>query len=46
MKRTDFAFVFPQLGNQHYSLSEKYYPGVVVVFEQRGRQTVSEEQVY
>ncbi|WP_122559173.1 hypothetical protein [Pseudomonas viridiflava] len=49
MKRTDFAFVFPQLGNPHYSLSEKYYPGVVVVFEERyrahRRQALAEEQV-
>ncbi|MDE8756762.1 hypothetical protein PZA22_19965 [Pectobacterium polaris] len=50
MKRTDFAFIFPQLGNQHYSLNGKYYPGVVIVFEERyrahRRQTVSEEQVF
>ncbi|MEI7239984.1 MULTISPECIES: hypothetical protein [Pectobacterium] len=50
MKRTDFAFIFPQLGNQHYSLNEKYYPGVVIVFEERyrahRRQMISAEQVF
>lgn len=50
MNRTDFAFIFPQLGNQHYSLNGKYYPGVVIVFEERYRahrlQTVAEEQVF
>lgn len=50
MKRTDFAFIFPQLGNQHYSLNGKHYPGVVIVFEERyrahRRQTVTEEQVF
>lgn len=49
MKSTDFAFVFPQLGNPHYSLNEKYYPGVVVVFEERyrahRRQALAQEQV-
>jgi hypothetical protein len=48
MKRTDFAFVFPQLGNPHYSMDEKYYPGIVVVFEERyrahRRQALAEEQ--
>lgn len=36
-KHTDFAFIFPKLGNQHYSLNGKYYPGVVIVFEERYR---------
>lgn len=37
MKNTNFAYIFPFLGNPHYSLDEKYYPGVVVVFEERQR---------
>ncbi|MEE4687915.1 hypothetical protein V2K59_24060 [Pseudomonas alliivorans] len=49
MKRTDFAFIFPNLGNPHYSLGDKYYPGVVVVFEERyrahRRQRLAETQV-
>lgn len=48
-KPTNFAFVFPQLGNPHYSQSERYYPGVVMVFEERHRahcrKTVAEEKV-
>jgi hypothetical protein len=48
MKQTDFAFVFPRLGNSYYSLDGKYYPGVVVVFEERyrahRRQAVAETQ--
>lgn len=37
MKNNDFAFVFPRLGNPHYSIDDKYYPGIVVVFEERHR---------
>lgn len=46
-KLTDFAFIFPRLGNQHYSLDGKYYPGTVIVLEERyranRRQTVALE---
>jgi hypothetical protein len=49
MKRTDFAFIFPQVGNPHYSMNDKYYPGVVIVFEERfrahRRQALGEAQV-
>lgn len=37
MKNNDFAFVFPRLGNPHYLIDDKYYPGIVVVFEERHR---------
>lgn len=37
MKQTAFAFVFPKLGNSHYLFSDKYFPGVVVIFEERYR---------
>ncbi|MGT8855998.1 hypothetical protein [Enterobacter sp. 186315] len=48
-KETDFAYVFPQLGNPNYAEGEKYYPGVVIVLEERyrahRRQALAEEQV-
>lgn len=37
LKKTDFAFIFPGLGNPHYSLDGRYYPGVLVIFEERYR---------
>ena len=37
MKYTDFAYVFPQMGNPHYLMNDKYFPGIVVVFEERYR---------
>lgn len=46
-KRTGIAFVFPQLGNPYYAESGRYYPGVVIVFEERyrahRRKTLAEE---
>lgn len=46
-KRTDYAFVFPQLGNPYYNEDERYYPGVVIIFEERfrahRRKTLAEE---
>ena len=36
-KSTDCAFVFPQLGNPYYTENERYYPGVVLVLEERYR---------
>ncbi len=47
-KLTDFAFVFPQIGNPNYVQRGRYYPGVVIVFEERQRasrlKTVAEEE--
>lgn len=37
MKYTDFAYIFPQIGNPHYLMNGKYFPGIVVVFEERHR---------
>lgn len=45
MKYTNFAFVFPQLGNQNYLYGEHYYPGVVVVFKERYRANRSQKTV-
>lgn len=36
-KSTDCAFVFPQLGNPYYTENGRYYPGVVLVIEERYR---------
>ncbi|TPE14506.1 hypothetical protein FJP62_12175 [Pantoea vagans] len=36
-RHKDFAYVFPRLGTPNYLYGNRYYPGVVMIFEERYR---------
>ncbi|MEE4075164.1 hypothetical protein V2I49_07450 [Pseudomonas viridiflava] len=37
LKPTQFAYIFPNVGNQDYVSGHRYYPGIVVILEERLR---------
>lgn len=39
LKSTQFAYIFPRVGNADYILGKRYYPGIVLILEERYRAT-------